>query len=373
MTKCKCSLVRELFTNPDEEISFGHIQQAKERGVPQECINYLFDNIEKIAREAFPECFPPCPCDLVRDIIGPDTEISFGHVQQAKERGASETCIEYLFDKIGVKGKEAFPECFGKSPIITILSPQSGQILTTTKSVLQTLIKYKAEDDIGLEKVEIYCDGKSKGEQVVSGKSVTSSVSLNVGVGEHTVRLIAYDVEGQTGEASVTFTVVKQAPPPTEEVPPSLPEEGITIPPSEEQPSLPPEEKEEVPTPPEVVPPEEIPTVPPGPLALTIELSQRGLRRVYVRIDKNGKKLTEKILVKRGDTLVLETSIGDRLTIQLKLVPGIFGTKKEITIREGLHEMIRLGPTKIDIYTGMFTKSTAKVVTKQKRRKLRGL
>jgi len=55
--KCPCGIVNQIFTSPDEVINFGHVTKANELGASEECVNYLFDNIGKTAKEAFPTCF----------------------------------------------------------------------------------------------------------------------------------------------------------------------------------------------------------------------------------------------------------------------------------------------------------------------------
>ena len=56
---CPCYLVKQIFTSPDEVINFGHVRKAYELGAPQECIDYLYDNVDsgKTAKELFPECY----------------------------------------------------------------------------------------------------------------------------------------------------------------------------------------------------------------------------------------------------------------------------------------------------------------------------
>jgi len=59
MTKCPCNIVKQIFSSPDEVINFGHVVKANELGASQECIDYLFNNVDsgKTAKDLFPECY----------------------------------------------------------------------------------------------------------------------------------------------------------------------------------------------------------------------------------------------------------------------------------------------------------------------------
>ena len=55
--KCSCNVVNQIFTSPSEVITMGHVMKAKEVGAPDECVKYIFLNTEKKAGDVFPECF----------------------------------------------------------------------------------------------------------------------------------------------------------------------------------------------------------------------------------------------------------------------------------------------------------------------------
>lgn len=90
-------------------------------------------------------------------------------------------------------------------PHVKITEPKNGQIFWTTGSNTRVTIKATATDDYGLKSVDYYVDNRHVG----SGSSVT----VTLGIGQHTIKAVATDIRGQTASDTVSITVRKDNPP----------------------------------------------------------------------------------------------------------------------------------------------------------------
>jgi len=97
---------------------------------------------------------------------------------------------------------------------VTDNPPTLTEVIAPTGNVTGTIaIAASATDDKGVVKVEIYVNNIKIGEDVTAPYSVSVDTS-SLGNGSYSVKAIAYDTIGQTGEATTSITVLHSAPAP---------------------------------------------------------------------------------------------------------------------------------------------------------------
>lgn len=85
-------------------------------------------------------------------------------------------------------------------PTLSIESPANGSFVISA----DVTVMWEGSDNVGIDRYEIRIDG---GEWVNVGKR-TSKSYIGLSPGGHTVEVRAYDAEGNSATASVSFTMV---------------------------------------------------------------------------------------------------------------------------------------------------------------------
>jgi len=93
-----------------------------------------------------------------------------------------------------------------QKPQVAITEPASGAKLTTG----QVTVKISATDNVGIGEVELVVDGASAGKLTNSPYNITATLQD----GAHTLRAVARDLSGNSGEAQVSVTVEAGSQPP---------------------------------------------------------------------------------------------------------------------------------------------------------------
>lgn len=88
-------------------------------------------------------------------------------------------------------------------PQISILSPQTGQIVTKTQLNIATA----AEAPLGIKEVNFYIDGQLVGSSTNPPYSIMADIS-NLNNGFHTLRVLASDTADNNSEANTTFNLL---------------------------------------------------------------------------------------------------------------------------------------------------------------------
>ena len=89
-----------------------------------------------------------------------------------------------------------------QAPKITIEQPYPGEILSAPKNN-EFIFQADVQDNLGIQKVEFYLDGKIIAARFVSPFIVT----WRPVIGEHTLKIIAIDQAGNQTSTETTFTI----------------------------------------------------------------------------------------------------------------------------------------------------------------------
>ena len=75
--KCPCDIVKQVFTSPDEVINANHALIAFNIGASTGCVDYIYNNIGKMVKDVFPECYGLETIEIVSFKVNP-TEVNTG-------------------------------------------------------------------------------------------------------------------------------------------------------------------------------------------------------------------------------------------------------------------------------------------------------
>jgi hypothetical protein len=92
-----------------------------------------------------------------------------------------------------------------QNPEISIPYPEDGQQFPFKRNEVITL-QAEASDNIGLQAVIFYVDG----QELIQQTQPPYAIPWRISRGEHTLRVEAIDLAGNTSEASIFFSVIEE-------------------------------------------------------------------------------------------------------------------------------------------------------------------
>lgn len=96
------------------------------------------------------------------------------------------------------------------APIINILSPNVVKTLIPPKdNTSDAIIEYNVSDDIEIAQIDVFIDGVklSSHSSFLDYRNYKESLSKNLGLGDHTLKIDAKDISGKMSTKSFTFNI----------------------------------------------------------------------------------------------------------------------------------------------------------------------
>ncbi len=96
------------------------------------------------------------------------------------------------------------------APTISILSPNIVKTLIPPKdNTTDAVVEYTVSDDIEIAQIDVFLDGNkiSSHNNFLDYRNYKESITKNLGLGDHTLKIDAKDISGKTSSKSFTFNI----------------------------------------------------------------------------------------------------------------------------------------------------------------------